>query len=230
MEGGIGGCGGGRRRGPERGYTGTVMWRLALLACGPQLEVALARETGAAASVVRLAGGSPRSTLLLAAVDLLVEDAGISPGEIDQVVVSRGPGSFTGIRSGLATAEGLAAATGVALLAYGSLLAQAARCTAGGDVWAAQPGRRGEVYAQRFRLPEEGPPVAAGPVEVLAVTALSSRGPWVAPELLDLGGAERRPTVRTGAEALLALAGWGQEAEPPTPFYLEGPPVHGGAG
>lgn len=209
-----------------RGYTDSVMWRLALLTCGPQLEVALAREAGAAASVVRLAGGSPRSTLLLAAVDLLAEDAGIAPEEIGQVVVGRGPGSFTGIRSGLATAEGLAAATGVEVLAYGSLLAQAARCEGGGEVWAAQPGRRGEVYAQRFRLAENAPPEKAGPVEVLPVTTLPARGPWIAPELLDLGGARRRAAVRTGAEALLALVEAGAQAEPPSPFYIEGPPVH----
>ncbi len=213
-----------------RGYTDAVMWRLALLTCGPQLEVALARETGAVASVVRLAGGSPRSTLLLAAVDLLAEDAGVRAEEIRQVVVSRGPGSFTGIRSGLATAEGLAAATGVEVIAYGSLLAQAARCEGGGEVWAAQPGRRGEVYAQKFRLAEECPPVKAGPVEVLPLTTLSSRGPWVAAELLDLGGARRRATARTGAEALLALVEMGVPAEPPAPFYVEGPPVPGREG
>jgi len=77
---------------------------LAISTCGPQLEVALRPAPGAVPSVVRLAGLSPRSTLLLAAIDLLAEDAGCAPGAIERVVVSRGPGSFTGIRAGLATA------------------------------------------------------------------------------------------------------------------------------
>ena len=87
---------------------------LAIVACGPQLEVALRGPDQKVASLVRLAGVSPRSTLLLAAADLLVEDAELEPSDIERVVISRGPGSFTGIRSGLATAQGFSAATGAA--------------------------------------------------------------------------------------------------------------------
>ncbi len=202
-----------------------VMGTLALLVCGPQLEVALERGPAQVASMIRLAGGSPRSTLLLAAVDLLVEDAGVSPKELSRVVVSRGPGSFTGIRSGLATAEGLAAGTGLEIVSYSSLLAQAARCDGEGDVWAAQPGRRGEVYAQHFTLRPGQAPEKAGPVEILPVGTLAGRRPWVAPELLDLGGGERRPVVRTGVEGLIQLVRQKVPSEPVTPLYVEGPPV-----
>ena len=204
-----------------------VMGTLALLVCGPQLEVALEHEPAPVASVIRLAGGSPRSTLLLAAVDLLTEDAGITAKELARVVVSRGPGSFTGIRSGLATAEGLAAGTGLEIVSYSSLLAQAARCDGEGEVWAAQPGRRGEVYAQRFTLRPGQAPEKAGPVEILPVGALAGRRPWVAPELLDLGGAERRTVARTGAEGLIQLVRQRVPSEPVLPLYVEGPPVKG---
>jgi len=96
--------------------------RLALCTCTPQLEVALEVTGGAGpASVVRLAGTAPRSSLLLAAVDLVVEEAGIDPGEIAQVVVTRGPGSFTGIRAALASAAGIRAGTGAEVVAYDSL-------------------------------------------------------------------------------------------------------------
>ncbi len=203
------------------------MGTLALLVCGPQLEVALECGPRPVASVIRLAGGSPRSTLLLAAVDLLTEDAGILPKELTRVVVSRGPGSFTGIRAGLATAEGLAAGTGLEIVSYSSLLAQAARCDGEGDVWAAQPGRRGEVYAQRFTLRSGQTPEKTGPVEILPVGALVGRRPWVAPELLDLGGGERHPVARTGAEALIQLVQHGVPSEPVAPLYVEGPPVTG---
>ena len=60
---------------------------LSLVTCGPQLEVALWAPTMAATSIVRLGGAAPRSTLVLAAVDLLVEDAGLQPDGIATVVV-----------------------------------------------------------------------------------------------------------------------------------------------
>ncbi|MCU0305590.1 MAG: tRNA (adenosine(37)-N6)-threonylcarbamoyltransferase complex dimerization subunit type 1 TsaB [Thermoanaerobaculales bacterium] len=200
--------------------------RLAIVACGPQLEVALESPGQAVASVVRLAGVSPRSTLVLAAVDLLVEDAGLAPTAVERVVVSRGPGSFTGIRSGIATALGLAAATGAIVRAYDSLLVQAARVTPPGEVWAAQPGRRGEVYARRFGLGEGAVPIALAPIEILAVADLGGRGRWIAPDALDLGTAERAVPCRSAAEALLRLDGGGADPQPVEPLYVEGPPIH----
>jgi N6-L-threonylcarbamoyladenine synthase len=198
---------------------------LALVTCGPQLEVALATGT-ATPSVVRLAGGSPRSRLLLAAVDLLVEDSGDEPSVIERVVVTRGPGSFTGIRSGLATASGLKASIGAECAAYDSLMTQAARSPGGTTVWAAQPGRRGEVYAQQFEIRDEAPPAALTGIEILSVGAAAGRGPWVAADALDLGDAERVAALRTAAEALLELDRLGAELQAFEPLYVEDPPIH----
>lgn len=203
---------------------------LALVTCGPQLEVALATDRTGAPSTIRLAGGSPRSKLLLAAVELLVEDAGLDPSAIDRVVVTRGPGSFTGIRSGLASAAGLEAAVGAVCVAYDSLIAQAARCLCGGTVWAAQPGRRGEVYARQFQLATDAPPVALTEIEIVAVADACGRGPWVGAEALDLAGAERIAVSRTAAEGLLALDSMGADPQPMEPLYVEGPPIHQGGG
>lgn len=201
---------------------------LAIAACGPQLEVALAADPHGVPSLVRLAGVSPRSTLLLAAVDLLVEDGGLAPGQIERVVVSRGPGSFTGIRAGLATAAGLTAATGCQPWAYDSLTAQAARCNHAGVLWAAQPGRRGEVYARPFRVEPLRAPEPVGDIEVVAVADLRGRGPWAAAERLDLGAAERLGPVRSAAEALLELSRLEIPSDPVEPLFVEGPPVHRG--
>jgi tRNA threonylcarbamoyl adenosine modification protein YeaZ len=199
---------------------------LALVTCGPQLEVALAAPSSRSISLVRLGGVTPRSTLVLAAVDLLTEDAGLSPDEIKKVIVSRGPGSFTGIRAGLATALGLAAATGAECLAYGSLLMLAARCAGPGSLWCAQPGRRGEVYARRFELTESGAPRAVGEIEIVPTTSTTDRGPWSAAEALVLGDGERAPTIRSSAEALLHLASMGAATDALEPLYVEGPPIH----
>jgi tRNA threonylcarbamoyl adenosine modification protein YeaZ len=198
---------------------------LSLVTCGPQLEVALYGDTQRTTSLVRLGGVAPRSTLVLAAADLLIEDAGLTPDAVSRIVVSRGPGSFTGIRAGLATAAGLAAATGAQYQAYDSLLMMAARCGGPGTVWSAQPGRRGEVYARSYEIEEDRAPHALGEIEIVAVDRAAERGPWVAAEALDLGGAERAPTPRSSAEALLRLVMLGVTADPAEPLYVEGPPI-----
>lgn len=203
------------------------MLTLALVTCGPQLEVALAGGPLRAESVVRLAGRSPRSTLVLAAVDLLFEDAGAERANLGRVLVTRGPGSFTGIRAGLATAAGMAVGGGVEARAHDSLQVLAARAVGTPEVWCAQPGRRGEVYGQRFVLADDQPPRAMGEIEVLAVSELGRRGLWVAAESLDLGGAVRAETGRTIAEALLRLDRQGVPVRPLEPLYVEGPPIGG---
>ena len=201
---------------------------VAISTCGPMLEVALRTDVSRVASTVRLAGVSPRSTLVLAALDLLVEDAGSDPEAIDVVVVSRGPGSFTGIRSGLATAAGLAEATGARCVAFDSLVMQAARCSHAGVVWAAQPGRRGEAYVQSFRVAETGPPEALSDIEIAPRSELASRSPLVASEGLVLPGAERLQPPLGAAEALLDLAAFDPVGHAFEPLYVEGPPIHGG--
>jgi len=203
---------------------------LAVVTCGPQLEVALAGGPLVATSVVRLAGRLPRSALLLAAVDLLFEDAGLDQALLERVVVTRGPGSFTGIRAGLATAAGLALATGAEVVAYDSLSTLAARCLGDGEVWTAQPGRRGEVYAQPFFVALAAPPRASGELRVMAVADAAACGPWLAAEALDLGQARRAVAALTTAEGLLRLAALDVSSQPLEPLYVEGPPLHlGGA-
>jgi tRNA threonylcarbamoyl adenosine modification protein YeaZ len=207
---------------------GSVIGRgatLALVTCGPQLEAAVQCGDTDVPSVVRLSGGKPRSTLVLAAVDLLVENSELEPVDIARVVVSRGPGSFTGIRAGLASAAGLAAAIGCRCLAFDSLLMLAARCRGPASVWCAQPGRRGEVYARRFALDDDSVPRPSGEVEILRIGDLRDRGPWSAVETLDLGDAHRADVKRSGAEALLFLSRSGIASGPVEPLYVEGPPI-----
>lgn len=198
---------------------------LAIVVCGPQLEVALKGPEQVVASLVRLAGVSPRSTLVLAAADLLVEDAGLEPSAVGRVLISRGPGSFTGIRAGIATAQGLAAANGAAIFAFDSLLVQAARCEGTARVRSAQPGRRGEVYGRSFELRPGEPPLPLGEIEVMSVEGLAGDREWIASDALDLGSAPRATSVRSAAEALLLLDGLGTEPQPVEPLYVEGPPI-----
>ncbi len=205
---------------------------LALVMCGNHMEVALKTSSAPSASVIRLVGGvARRSSLLMAAVDLVVEDAGVDQKELGTILVTRGPGSFTGIRAGLATAMGLQVATQAESRAYSSLLTQAARVREAGVVWAAQPGRRGEIYAQRFQIEEGCLPRPGGPIRIVAVDETPGMGPWVASGSVSLAdGAERVATEVASSEALIRLGELGAPSDALEPLYVEGPPVHSPAG
>lgn len=124
------------------------------------------------------AEGAPRhSTALLGEVERAVEASG-GWGQVGRIAVGRGPGSFVGIRIGLATAQGLAASTGVPVGGVCSLdalgRAMAEQGEGEGESLAVVDARRGEVFAALYsakgaRLWE---PLVAAP-EAL-VTRLSS--------------------------------------------------------
>jgi tRNA threonylcarbamoyladenosine biosynthesis protein TsaB len=65
------------------------------------------------------------SRVLLTLVDLAMEEAGWSPSQLDAVALSAGPGSYTGLRIGSATAKGLCYALGLPLVAVDTLQAMA---------------------------------------------------------------------------------------------------------
>jgi tRNA threonylcarbamoyl adenosine modification protein YeaZ len=207
------------------GNTSRVKSLLAIAGCGPRLEVALACPASPAPALVALVGPTPRSDLIVAAIDLLLSGAGMSAADLEGVAASRGPGSFTGIRVALATALGIATAHAVIAHGYSSLLMQAARCETG-DLLAVQPARRGLVYAQPYGWRSGGPEPLAEPV-VCPVAELASRAlPVVAPAGLQLP--EDTPlatTLRSSAEALLLLLA--REAQPDlaslVPAYFEPP-------
>ena len=60
---------------------------------------------------------------LMPRVDEVLRRAGLEAGELDAIAVGTGPGSFTGLRVGIATARGLGAATGAGLIPVSSLAA-----------------------------------------------------------------------------------------------------------
>lgn len=80
---------------------------------------------------------------VLALVEELLAESGVRRDEIDTVGVGTGPGSFTGLRIGIATARGLALGLGVPLGGTGTLDALLAGCAGATAVIDA---RRGEVF------------------------------------------------------------------------------------
>lgn len=99
------------------------------------------------------------ATRLLTMAGELVEDAGIDWQAIDRVAVGVGPGTFTGLRVGVATARALAQSLAAQLVGVGSLdaLATAALGEHGGVI-AVIDARRGEVFAAPYRAGADGSP------------------------------------------------------------------------
>ena len=94
---------------------------------------------------------------LTSSISRLLSESGLRVRDVDRIVVDRGPGLFTGLRVGLATALGLSQGAGCALVGVTSLelLAHGAReCGTRGTLVCAVDGRRGEVFVQTFRLDE----------------------------------------------------------------------------
>jgi tRNA threonylcarbamoyladenosine biosynthesis protein TsaB len=96
--------------------------------------------------------GERRSADLLVAIDALCTRIGITPLALDAVAIGAGPGSFTGLRIGMATAKGIAFAAGKPLWAVSSLAALAFDAVGRtGEVVAVLDARRGEVFAGCYR-------------------------------------------------------------------------------
>ncbi|HEU4978755.1 MAG TPA: tRNA (adenosine(37)-N6)-threonylcarbamoyltransferase complex dimerization subunit type 1 TsaB [Solirubrobacteraceae bacterium] len=122
------------------------------------------------------------SQLLPLANDLLAE-AGIGWAQVQRIAVGVGPGTFTGLRIGVATARALAQASGAELAAISTLhaLAHAARDEAGErPVLAVLDARRGEAFAAAWRGEEQLHAAAAIAPEGLAALTRSAPGPWLA--------------------------------------------------
>jgi tRNA threonylcarbamoyladenosine biosynthesis protein TsaB len=152
--------------------------------------------------------------------------AGASFDDLRKIVVTIGPGSFTGLRVGLAFAKGLQLATGAPLAGVGTLQALAA--SAEGATAGVIDARRGLVYVQAFA---EGRPLAEPDTLPIAEAArrlaqlehltLVGPGAWLLADVL--------PHARIDARAAPDLATLGRLADAAAPaddlrpLYLRAP-------
>lgn len=106
----------------------------------------------------RIAQGSAHHAAhLLKLVDGIVRDAGMQLSQVDRYAVTVGPGSFTGLRTGIATARGLAFAHGAPLVGISSLEALACQAgCCGGLVCPMIDARRGQIYTCLYRVARAG--------------------------------------------------------------------------
>jgi tRNA threonylcarbamoyladenosine biosynthesis protein TsaB len=178
---------------------------------------------------------------LLPQIRSVLTEAALDPSDLDAIATTVGPGSFTGLRIGLATAKGLALATGRPIMAFTGFEAVLASVTearrAGRPVAVVIDSRRGPVFAQLFtadRTPA-GPP---------ASVEIADFDDWLPPgSVLVLGDgtpnlvsiSRRRDIeivpepepIRSGAlaECAAVLGSAGLDRLPIAPLYLRAPDV-----
>ena len=131
------------------------MW-LALDTATERASVALGVPGGT--PVEETIGGARRHAAeLLPTVQRLLQRAGVSLDDLHGIVLSDGPGSFTGLRVGASVAKALVQARGLRLWTAPSLLVRAAGATGGeGLVLSVANALRGEVYAAAYRFLPDG--------------------------------------------------------------------------
>ena len=125
---------------------------LALDSASSVSSAALCDDAGRILGYRRSDSGPDQADRLIELIDTVLRETGLDYGAINVIAVNHGPGSFTGIRAGVAAARGLALAAQRPVVAVNSLevLAAALGPQSAGTIVAALDARRGQVYLQIF--------------------------------------------------------------------------------
>ena len=146
-------------------------------------------------------------------------DADLTMADLGAVVVGCGPGPFTGLRAGMATAAAYGHALGIPVRGVCSLDAIGVLTT--GDTLVVTDARRREIYWARYQdgLRTDGPAVSA-PADVDPATARAVAGSPEHAALFDLPHCQ--PVYPTPA-GLVAAVNWAEEPKPLVALYLRRP-------
>ena len=149
-------------------------------------SLALTRGDGDIAAVLTWRAGRNHTMELHPAIDQLLCQAKAAPGDLTGIVVTLGPGSFTGIRIGLATAKGLALGLDIPIVGVETLAAAAnAFAWTGRAVWSVVGVGRRQLGAAAYQQADDG-----------GVTKVHEESIVTPAELCDL-------IIASGAESLL---------------------------
>lgn len=180
--------------------------------------------------------GKGHAEHLIGVIDAALDEAGLAYAQLDAIAVSVGPGSFTGVRVGVATARGLALALGVPAIGVPTLeaLAADARGAHGArPVLAMLDGGRGQVFCAAYAADgsTRRAPVAlsrdeaeqlvrdAGPESLLIGSAAGELAGAAAPPL-DIAGTGATADIATYARLAAERIDRGEPVERPVPLYL----------
>ena len=215
------------------------MLLLAIDTAGPDCAVAFARAgPGGAEILFRITEriGRGHAERLMPMIEVALERAGIAFADPERIAVTTGPGSFTGVRVGIAAARGLALALDIPAVGVGSLDAFArpvSRAYKTGTVVAALDAKRGEVYVLARDLASGAAMIEATavPIDDVAqrlgrarhpILLTGSGAPIVAAALggegISIDGTAESPDI----DDVAALGLRAEEESAPIPLYLRG--------
>jgi len=150
---------------------------------------------------------------LLPLVERLISSWGIERPEIAQVSVNRGPGSFTGLRIGIATAKGFGQALGIPVVGVDGTVAYRARVASARRVCVIIKNRRDLFYARWFSRGDlRGEEVEVLPRKELLTRLAHGKGITV----IGSGGEELRPELERLVQVELAPRGLNR----PSPAWI----------
>ena len=222
---------------------------LALDTSGPACAAALARRDGPSLQIVAARSEAMErghAERLVPLVGALLDEAGASYSDLSRVGVTVGPGSFTGVRVGIAAARGLALALNIPAIGIGTLDAflemaagpEGGKPGAPGTAVACLDARRGEIYVLA-RDPTSAdtvlPAAAMTPLAAARVLVAEARAPlWLvgsgarllAEALAQIGTGGVTIVSEAGAPDIAAVTRLTAEAgagSPPVPLYLRAP-------
>lgn len=168
--------------------------RMNVLALDTATEIlSLSAARGDAWAALSVQRGLQHSPVLLPAAGRLLGDLEMTVQDLELIVCSIGPGSFTGIRIGLATALGIGHGLGIPVVGVSTLDAMAYSWAAhGGDVFPVIDARRGNIYTARYRG-------GSRRSEYRDVSPSSSPSFWPQPSLLSSSARIRRASSSSSA-------------------------------
>jgi tRNA threonylcarbamoyladenosine biosynthesis protein TsaB len=190
-------------------------------------------------SEVHAVPGRGHAELLFAQIKAATSACGVTLNSVDRFAVSVGPGSFTGVRVGLAAARGLALAARRPLVGIGTLEAMAAeiKTEQGEALIVAVDARRGELYVEAFTAEGSlGGPFVADPMAAarriceVTVCVLAIAGSGAEALCVALAACSRNarvvpaePWPRARSVARLSAGRAPQAGVRPGPVYLRAP-------
>jgi tRNA threonylcarbamoyladenosine biosynthesis protein TsaB len=178
------------------------------------LSLALVRVDGTVVEERRVGPPQRQSEVLPGEIEKILTAHGHTLGQVMGFVVGLGPGSFTGLRIGLATIKGLAYALKVPVVGASSLAALSLEGPVDTELFCTAVVKKGEFYVGRYRrdsAPHPDPlPAAQGEGEISMTLAQLAEALKLAPAARVLGPALvdwRAPLEALGVPAASFLAG-----------------------
>ena len=161
--------------------------------------------------------GGAHGTLLLPTIDQLLTQTGLQLTDLDGLACSIGPGSFTGIRVGVATCLGLRAATDLPLVLVPTMEAMAWNVKGTTlPICPALKSRRGEVYWAIFRWASSGGWLDRVLAEHVGTPRALARSLTENTLVFGEGWSSMESEIRTGLSPSVAISPGPEEAAKPS--------------